>query len=425
MLVFLVFLGAVTLLFFGFEMLLLLGLTGVVSKEIWYSAIPDLIYGQKMVGGINQATLLAIPFFIFAAEIMSRGNIARHLTGLVKAFLGHYRGGLGLTTVAAATAFGSVSGSAPATVAALGRLMYPELRAAGYKDTFSLGLLVSSAEVALLLPPSITLIIYAWLTGTSVASLFAAGLVIGLFLSLAFVVYVLIDSYQNNRPGSAPLPYRERFKALGRGIWALGLPVVMLGGIYSGIFTPTEAAAVSVVYALMIEILVYRQLKMKDVMSIATGAAITTAVIFVLLAMGSVVGYFITLAQVPALVIGALEAINANWVIFLLVVNVLFLITGMFLDPNTTMLILVPALYPVAVSFGIDPVHFGIIVCLNTCIGMITPPFGLDLFVASSTLNEPVAKIVRGTGPFIVVNLIALVIVTYLPDLSMFLPRLL
>ena len=425
MLVFLVFLGAVTLLFFGFEMLLLLGLTGVVSKEIWYSAIPDLIYGQKMVGGINQATLLAIPFFIFAAEIMSRGNIARHLTGLVKAFLGHYRGGLGLTTVAAATAFGSVSGSAPATVAALGRLMYPELRAAGYKDTFSLGLLVSSAEVALLLPPSITLIIYAWLTGTSVASLFAAGLVIGLFLSLAFVVYVLIDSYRNNRPGSAPLPYRDRFKALGRGIWALGLPVVMLGGIYSGIFTPTEAAAVSVVYALMIEILVYRQLRMKDVMSIATGAAITTAVIFVLLAMGSVVGYFITLAQVPALVIGALEAINANWVIFLLVVNVLFLITGMFLDPNTTMLILVPALYPVAVSFGIDPVHFGIIVCLNTCIGMITPPFGLDLFVASSTLNEPVAKIVRGTVPFIVVNLIALVIVTYFPDLSMFLPRLL
>ncbi|KRA40239.1 TRAP transporter large permease [Devosia sp. Root635] len=425
MIVIALFIGALALLFLGFEMLLVLGLPGILTKEIFYSAVPEVLYGQKLVGGINHSTLMAIPFFILAAEIMARGNIARQLTNVVKAFLGHHAGGLGLSMVAASAAFGSVSGSAPATVAALGRILYPQMREQGYSDKFSLGLLISSAEVALLIPPSITLIIYAWLTGTSVAALFAAGLVIGLFLSAAFAVYVLIYARRHGLGGTARLPFRERWHAVRKGMWALGLPVVLLGGIYSGFFTPTEAAAASVVYALLIELLVYREMKFPDVARIATSAAITTASIFVLLAVGSLVAYFITLAQVPNMVIGFMESIEANWIVFLLIVNLLFLVAGMFIDPNSTLLILVPALYPVAVSFGIDPIHFGIIVCLNTCIGMITPPFGLDIFVASSTLNESVAKIISGVTPFIVVNLLTLVVVTYVPDLSMFLPRLL
>ena len=425
MIILALFIGALALLFLGFEMLLVLGLPGIATKVLFFGNLPDILYGQKIVGGINHTTLMAIPFFVLAAELMARGNIARQLTALVKAMIGHHRGGLGLTTVAAAAAFGSVSGSAPATVAALGRILYPEMKRDGYRDTMALGLLVSSAEVALLIPPSITLIIYAWLTGTSVASLFAAGLVVGLFLAFAFAVYVVIDAYRNGREARAPMPWGDRLRVFGRGIWALGLPVVLLGGIYGGIFTPTEAAAMSVVYALVVELVVYRDLSLTDIRKIATSAAITTASIFVLLAMGSIVAYFITLAQLPAAVINFLQLIDANWVVFLLIVNLLFLVAGMFVDPNSTLLILVPALYPVAVSYGIDPIHFGIIVCLNTCIGMITPPFGLDIFVASSTLNEPIAKIVRGVWPFIVVNLLALVVVTYLPDLSMFLPRLL
>lgn len=417
--------GAMALLFLGFEMLIVLGLPGILTKEFFYSTMPDLIYGQRIVGGINHSTLLAIPFFIFAAEIMSKGSIARHLTNLVGAFLGHRRGGMGLTTVATAAAFGSVSGSAPATVAALGGIVYPELKRQGYSDKFSLGLIVSSSEVALLIPPSITLIIYAWLTGTSVASLFAAGLVVGVFLSLVFCAYVLIYAHRNGLTGDAPLPWSERMKVIGRSIWAIGLPVVMLGGIYSGLFTPTEAAAVSVAYALLVEVVIYRHMGFKDVINVATGAAVTTGTIFVLLAMGSIVAYFITLAQLPAMVIDFLEMIDANWIVFLLIVNVLFLVAGMFIDPNSTMLILVPALFPVAQSFGIDPIHFGIIVCLNTCIGMITPPFGLDIFVASSTLGEAVSKIISGITPFIIVNLLALLVISYLPDISMFLPRLL
>lgn len=425
MLIIAILIGAMALLFLGFEMLIVLGLPGILTKEFFFSTMPDLIYGQRIVGGINHSTLLAIPFFIFAAEIMSKGSIARYLTQMVGAFLGHRRGGTGLTTVATAAAFGSVSGSAPATVAALGGIVYPELKRQGYSEKFSLGLIVSSAEVALLIPPSITLIIYAWLTGTSVAALFAAGLVVGLFLSAVFAGYVLFYAYRNDIKGDPRLPWSERLQVMRRGIWALGLPVVMLGGIYSGLFTPTEAAAVSVVYALLVEMFVYRHMTLADVFRVATGAAITTGTIFALLAMGSIVAHFITLAQLPAMVIDFLGAVDANWVAFLLIVNLLFLVAGMFIDPNSTMLILVPALYPVAVSFGIDPIHFGIIVCLNTCIGMITPPFGLDIFVASSTLGEPITKIISGIMPFITINLLALLVITYLPDISMVLPRLL
>ena len=425
MLIVAILVGALALLFLGFEMLIVLGLPGILTKEFFYSTMPDIIYGQRIVGGINHSTLLAIPFFIFAAEIMSKGSIARYLTQLVGAFLGHRRGGMGLTTVATAAAFGSVSGSAPATVAALGGIVYPELKRQGYSEKFSLGLIVSSAEVALLIPPSITLIIYAWLTGTSVASLFAAGLVVGVFLSLVFAAYVLLYAYRNGINGDPRMPWGERLKVIGRSIWAVGLPVVLLGGIYSGLFTPTEAAAVSVVYALLVEMFIYKHMTVSDVVKVATGAAITTGTIFVLLAMGSIVAYFITLAQLPTMVINFLDVIDANWIVFLLIVNLLFLVAGMFIDPNSTMLILVPALFPVAQSFGIDPIHFGIIVCLNTCIGMITPPFGLDIFVASSTLSEPITKIISGIVPFIIVNLLALLVISYLPEISMFLPRLL
>ncbi len=419
-----IFIFAMALLFLGFEMLLVLGIPGLITKYLFFSGLPNVVIGQKIVGGVNHSTLLAIPFFIFAAEIMASGRIARDLANLVKVFLGHRSGGIGHTTIAACAAFGSVSGSAPATVAALGRIMYPELIKAGYRERFSLGLIVASAETALLIPPSITLIIYGWLTGTSITGLFAGGLVIGIFLALAFSAYVMLDSIRSKRVGTAPPPLSERLRTVGSAGWALGLPVIILGGIYGGIFTATEAAAVSVVYALLVETVVYRELSFAGLFRVASQAAITNSVIFVLLAMGSLVSYFITLAQLPGFVIAFMQDIEANWIVFLLIVNVLFLIAGMFIDPNSALLVLVPALFPVAQAFGIDPIHFGLIVCLNICIGMITPPFGLDIFVASTTLNKPVATIIAGVGPFIVINILTLIVVTYVPALSTFLPRL-
>ena len=415
---------AVLLLVHGFEMFLVLGVPALMVKEFFYGRLPDPVIVQKVLGGINHTTLLAIPFFILAAELMGDGQIARRLTGFVKALVGGTRGGMGYTVIGGSLAFGSVSGSAPATVAAMGRLVYPELRSARFPDRFSLALIVSSAETALLIPPSITFIIYGWMTGTSVAKLFVGGLSVGLVLGFAFAVLVAVEARRSGIERGPSMSWRERLQALRHAGWALGMPVIILGGIYGGIFTPTEAAVVSCVYAIFVESIVFRNLSARKLFAITERAAISTAIIFVLLAFGGLLSYFITLARVPTEIIGFLNAVHAGPVLFLLVVNVCFLIAGMFIDPNSALLILVPTLYPVAMSLGIDPVHFGMIVTLNISIGMITPPFGLDLFVASSTLSKPIMTIVSGVWPFILANLVVLAVITYVPGISTFLPRL-
>lgn len=415
---------ALLLLVGGFEMLLVLGLPALAYKELFYARLPDPAVVQKIVGGIDHTTLLAIPFFIFAANLMGSGQIARQLVSVVTAMIGHTRGGIGHVVVGGSMAFGAVSGSAPATVAAMGRMVYPEMRRAGYSEKFSLGLLVASAETALLIPPSITLIVYGWITGTSIAQLFAAGLGVGLVLGIAFAIFVEMQARRDNVSRSPRLPARARLRALWEAKWALGMPVIILGGIYSGVITPTEAAAVSVVYAILVEMLVFRSLGRADLVRITEDSAINTAIIFVLLAMGGLISFFVTLAQVPDMILGLLATAEAGRIAFLIAVNLLFFIAGMFIDPNSTLLVLVPPLYPVAMSFGIDPVHFGMVVTLNICLGMITPPFGLDIFVASSTLGKPVVEIIRGVWPFVVVNLIVLLLITYVPQISLVVPKL-
>ncbi len=409
---------AAALLTLGFEMLVVIGLPSLIAWQSFFPTIPTFIIPQKMVAGVNVSTTLAIPFFIFAADLMSRGTIAARLTELMKANLGHLRGGIGHTATASCMAFGSVCGSAPGTVAALGRILHPELTRAGYSDRFSLGLIAASSECALLIPPSITLLIYGWLTGTSIAALFEAGLVIGLVLGISFMGLVLLETA---RRGATPAPKasrRERLQALKAGSLAIGMPVVVLGGIYGGVFTATEAAAVSVAYALLVEVGIYRSFGWREVFRIAEASAITVTAVFILLSVGTLMSYFITLARVPDTLIAFITAMDVNWVTFLLIVNVVLLVAGMFVDPNSILLVLVPALFPVATALGIHPVHFGVVVCLNICIGMITPPFGLDLFVASSTLRRPVETIISGITPFILVNLAVLGLISYVPWLS-------
>ena len=338
--------------FLGFEMFLVLGVPAVVVKEAYYSGMPDVILIQKMVAGIDHSILLAIPFFLFAAELMSEGRIAVLLSRSTNACFRRFRGGPGYGAIGACMAFGSVCGSAPATVAALGRLMYPSLRAVGFSDTFSLGLIVSAAETALLIPPSITLIIYGWITETSIARLFAGGLIVGIVMGLAFAVAVLIEVW---RRGIGLVP--DKVSATGavlRGtFWALGMPVIILGGIYAGIVTATEAAAVSVIYAVFVEAVIFRTLTMRKFLAIAQRSALMTSIIFMLLAAGSVISYFITIAQVPEAILAFMKAIDAGPYLFLLVVNIVLLIAGMFIDPGTAIVVLMPALFPVAVSLGI------------------------------------------------------------------------
>ncbi|WP_172327926.1 TRAP transporter large permease [Mangrovicoccus sp. HB161399] len=416
---------AVLLLVSGFEMLMVLGIPTLAIKAGFFERMPDMVIAQKLTGGINQSLLLAIPFFLFAAELMGHGQIAGRLTGLVRALVGHARGGIGYTTIGGAMGFGAVSGSAPATVAAMGHILYPELRRAKFRDRFSLGLIVSSAETALLIPPSITLIVYGWITGTSITALFAAGLSVGIVMGLAFAILTAVEARRTGVMGDPRASLAEIGLAFRRAGWALGLPVVIMGGIYSGLFTATEAAVVSVVYAIAIEMCVYRSLDLKGLIAIAEKSAVQNAVIFLLLALGTVLSYFITLAQIPNLLIAGLDSLHAGPVLFLMAANIAFIIAGMFVDPNSIQLILVPALFPVATSLGIDPVHFGMIVAVNVTLGMVTPPFGLDLFVASSTLQTPVTEIIAGIWPFILVNLVVLMLVTYVPGIATLAPSLL
>lgn len=421
---FIVIILAVILLIAGFEMLLVLGIPALATKMIFYGSMPDLAFIQKTLGGINHTTLLAIPFFIFAAHLMGSGQIASRLTGLVRALVGHARGGMGYTVIGGSMAFGSVSGSAPATVAAMGRMVYPEMRKVGFSEKFSLGLLVASAETAILIPPSITFIIYGWMTGSSIGRLFAGGLAVGLVLGLAFAILVKLEAKRTGVESFQKTTSAEKLKAFKDAGWSLGMPIIILGGIYGGIFTPTEAAAVSVVYAILIEAFIYKNLGFAKLVEITERSAISTATIFILLAMGGVLSFFITLAQVPTHISDLLTSIDAGAITFLLVVNVCFLIAGMFIDPNSALLILVPPLFPVAMALGIDPIHFGMIVTLNIGMGMITPPFGLDIFVASSTLNKPVMSIIKGVWPFVIANIIVLMIITYVPSISLFIPNL-
>jgi C4-dicarboxylate transporter DctM subunit len=409
---------AAALLTLGFEMFLVMGIPSIIAWLVYFPDIPAIVIAQKMLGGVNVSTLLAVPFFIFAADIMTRGTIARRLTDLVRTNLGHYRGGIGHTTVASCMAFGSVCGSAPATVAALGRILHPEMLKAGYSERFTLGLIASSAECALLIPPSITLIIYGWLTGTSIADLFAGGLVVGIVLGIGFMIQVHIVSW---RAGVGALPRatrQERLLALRDGLVALGMPFVILGGIYGGIFTATEAAAVAVIYAIVVEMGIYRSFGLKTLFEAAESSGIIVTAVFILLATGSLLSFFITLAQVPHYLTELFTRWDVSWVTFMLIVNVLMFIAGMFIDPNSILLVLIPTFFPVVTALGIDPVYFGIVVCLNICIGMITPPFGLDLFVTSSTLHRPVEMIIRGIWPFIVTNVLVLMLITYVPQIS-------
>jgi len=416
--------AAVALLLLGFELILVLGVPVYLVKLAWWDSMPDEILVQKMVGGIDHSILLAIPFFVFAGELMSDGRIARLLSRAAERCFRGARGGSGHAAVVSALAFGSVSGSAPATVAALGRLMYPRLRDAGFSETFTLGLIISVAETALLIPPSISLIIYGWLTETSISRLFAAGLVVGIVLGLAFHALVAYEVWRRGLGDAAARRQAALDTARGTA-WALGMPAIILGGIYSGVFTATEAAAVSVLYALFVETAVFRTLTLRGFLHVAQRSAVLTTVIFMIVATGSALSYFITIAQVPQAVLAFMRAIDAGPLLFLLIVNIVFLVAGMFIDPGAAMLVLVPTLFPVAQSFGIDPVHFGLVIGLNVCIAMITPPFGLDIFVAASTLNKRVVDITRGVWPFIAVNLVVLAIVTYVPGVATFLPNLL
>jgi C4-dicarboxylate transporter DctM subunit len=383
-----------------------------------------MIMVQRLFGGMDKFALMSLPFFILAADLMDFGGLSERILRWARILVGHLHGGLGMATQVACMFFGALSGSSPATVIAVGKLMYPELVKQKYPGKFATGLIVSSGSVALLIPPSITLIIYATVTGVSVSSLFLAGIGAGLVYGLASLVYIYFFARKHNLPRDKRASFKELLTATKDASWSLMIPVIILGGIYLGILTPTEAAGFSAIYAMFVGLVVYKELNLKRLATVCIKSATTSAQVLIVVAAAQAFGWILTVGQVPQMLAQSIISYASTPIAFLLLVNIILLIAGMFMDGVASIIILAPLLYPLANKLGIDPVHFGVVVVTNLCIGQFTPPFGLNLFVANGITGLPIGKLSSGVLSFVLVSIIALLLITYIPEISLFLPNL-
>ncbi|QAX30632.1 TRAP transporter large permease [Leisingera sp. NJS204] len=376
---------------------------------------------QQMMAGIRPASLIAVPMFIFAADIMTRGQSAGRLINVVMAYIGHIRGGLAISTAAACTMFGAVSGSTQATVVAIGSPLRPRMLQAGYKDSFVLALIVNASDIAFLIPPSIGMIIYGVVSSTSIAELFIAGIGPGLLILLLFSGYAYIYAVRNNVPTEPKATWRQRFQTMRQALWPMGFPVIIIGGIYGGVFSPTEAAAACVLYALILEVAVFRSMSLADVYETAKSTGLVTAIVFILVGAGAAFSWVISFAQVPHQILGAIGIAEMGAIGVLFVISIAFFIGCMFVDPIVVILVLVPVFAPVVKSVGLDPVLVGTIITLQVAIGSATPPFGCDIFTAIAVFKRPYAEVVRGTPPFILMLLGVSVALIFFPQIALFL----
>ncbi len=376
---------------------------------------------QQMMGGIRPASLIAVPMFILAADIMTRGQSAGRLIDLVMSFVGHMRGGLAVSTAAACTMFGAVSGSTQATVVAIGSPLRPRMLKAGYKDSFILALIVNSSDIAFLIPPSIGMIIYGVVSNTSIAELFIAGIGPGLLILVLFSIYSWIYAVRNKVPTEPKTSWKERLISVQRALWPLGFPVIIIGGIYGGIFSPTEAAAACVLYALFLEMVVFRELDFAGLYDTAKSTGLITAVVFILVGAGAAFSWVISFAQIPQAILAGIGIDEMGQIGVLVVISIAFFIGCMFVDPIVVILVLVPIFAPVVNSVGLDPVLVGTIITLQVAIGSATPPFGCDIFTAIAVFKRPYIDVIRGTPPFIIILLGVSAALIMFPQIALFL----
>ncbi|PHR65274.1 TRAP transporter large permease [Alcanivorax sp.] len=378
-----------------------------------------------MVNGVGSWVLAAVPMFIFAADILTKGHTANRLLDLVDAFTRHLRGGLPITTAASCAVFGAVSGSTQATVVAMGGPMRPRLLSKGYSDSFALALIINASDIALLIPPSIGFIVYGVVMKTSIGDLFLAGILPGLLVLLMFSVYCWIGARVKGIEPEERASWGVRFKAMRGAILPLGFPILVVGGIYGGLFSAVEASAIAVAYALLLEVVIFRKVSVKDLGGLALSSGMITAVVFILVAIGAAFSHTLGTAGIPEKLLGpAIESIGQNQVAALALIAVAFFIGCMFVDPIVVILILVPIFKPLIESANLDPIHVGVIVTLQAAIGSATPPFGCDIFTAIAVFRRPYLDVIRGTPPFIFMLLIATFILILFPQLSLWLPAL-
>jgi C4-dicarboxylate transporter, DctM subunit len=411
------------LLLFGFPFFVaLLGTAAVVL--LFILDIPATALHQVMFGSLDQFALLAVPFFIFAGDLMARGNISAPLVHWATTVFGSSRGSLALTALGAGTVFGAISGATTAAVAAVGSLTYKPLRDAGYGQGFSAGLLTSTGAIANIIPPSIAMILYGAASHTSIVSLFAAGIFPGLLIAVLFGLYAYGYAVRHGAREGAPFSWSALIASTQRAGWAFGAPLIILGGIYGGIFTPTEAAGVACVYAMLVTLLVYRSLSLREIFQIAGSSMYLTAQIFIIVAAAGVYSWLLTISGAAQTAVGFVATLDVPPWAVLLAINIFLLIVGCVLDTASAILVLTPLLGAVAAQIGVDPVHFGVIMVMNLSIGTFTPPFGLNIFVAQAIFKVPLAQLYAGLVPFIALSIVALLIVTYIPSFSLWILRL-
>ena len=414
------------ILFIGLIVLLILGvpiafvLCGSSILAILTSGdIHGAIVIQRMFSGSGSFTLLAIPFFVLAGNLMSVGGISKRLVNLCNSLFGHISGGLAMVAIITCAFFAAISGSSAATAAAVGTIIIPEMLHHKYDKDFAAATVASSAELGVIIPPSIGLIQYGVATGTSISDLFMAGFLPGIFICL---VLCIVAHFMCKKQGFEPIKkatHQEKIQALKDSILAILMPVIILGGIYSGLFTPTEAAVIAVFYGLFVGLFIYKEITLKDIPKILSDSAMTMATVLLIMSASTIFGWILTKLQIPQAVAKGFLGISSSKYIFLLLVNVLLLFIGMFCEAGAAMVILAPLLAPVAVTLGIDLVHFGVIMMSNLAIGMMTPPVGVNLYVVCDT-----AKVkIEGMFPYLVKYFFALVagvlIITYIPQLSL------
>ncbi|MFA7567780.1 MAG: TRAP transporter large permease [Alkalispirochaeta sp.] len=378
---------------------------------------------QQMINGFIPPSLVCVPLFILAANIMTSGKAAARLVEMIRVNFGHFPGGLAITTNASCTLFGAVSGSTQATVSAIGGTMRPMLLKAGYSSPFTLGLIINASDVALLIPPSIGFIVYGVVTSTSIGKLFLAGIGPGILIFLLFSIYVFFYSKIKNIAIMEKATKEERREALKLGWPVLGFPVIVIGGIYAGIFSPTEAAAAGVAYAMILELFIYKTMTLTKLKDAIMDAGIVTGVVFILVGAGQVLSWLISFLRIPQLIMPGIIGTDPTQLQLIIVVIIAYFIACMFVDPIVAIYVLSPIFQPYVLSTGIDPVFLGVLVVLQAAVGSATPPFGCDIFTAQLIFRRPYLEVIRHTPPFILLLILATVLLVLFPQIAMFIPE--
>jgi C4-dicarboxylate transporter, DctM subunit len=411
----------IVLLVIGFPMMIPVIAGPIAVMKEYFPLVKMQLLIQPMISGVRLMSLIAIPMFIFAAGIMTKGRTANSLIDFVRSFIQHIRGGSAIATSAACTVFGSISGSTQATVVAIGQPMLPRLIQMGYSSSYSLALIINASDIALLIPPSIGMIVYGVVTGTSVGELFIAGIGPGILVFAMFAIYSYIHARVTGVPVESKATWRERAITLRRAFPSLGFPILIIGGIYSGVFSPNEAAGASILYALILELFIYRSLKIKDIFPIALETGVVTAVVFILIGMGAAFSWLVTFARIPNLILPVIFGPNPSVIHTLVIITIAYFIACMFIDNIVVIMVVTPILFPIAMQAGVDPVALGAIVTLQAAIGSATPPFGCDIFTAIAIFRRPYLEVIRATPPFVVILTLASIGLILYPQIALFL----